>query len=75
MRPGTLSSPTLSTLATISSVTPGTSLQYAYMSSRTRYPMQVTVPDPATDFIVSGRGGITFDPGGGWAYFNSEGVR
>jgi hypothetical protein len=33
----------------------------------------VTVQAPTTDLYVSSRGGITFDPGGGWAYFSPGG--
>ena len=33
----------------------------------------VTVQAPTTDFYVSSRGGITFEPGGGWAYFPPKG--
>ena len=33
----------------------------------------VTVQAPTTDFYVSSRGGVTFDPGGGWAFFSPGG--
>lgn len=33
----------------------------------------VTVQAPTTDCYVNSRGGILFDPGGGWAYFTPGG--